>query len=462
MLLLLLLALLWWREGAEGQGRPRKNYKDYKLQVQGLVTVQEGLCVRMPCSFSYPQDGWNGSTPAHGYWFQEGANTDRDLPVATSNPDQKVREETQARFHLFGHPLTHNCSLDIRDAKRRDNGRYFFRVKRGNTKYDCKFNLVSVHVSALTRTPLIVTPGTLESSRTRNLTYSVSWACEQGIPPIFSWTSAALTSLGPRNHLSSVLTLTPRPQDHGTNLTCQVKLPAAVVTVERTIHLNVSYSPQNLTITVFLGNSTAPTTLKNGSCLSVLEGQSLILVCVVDSNPPARLSWAHRNQTLSPSQPSNPGVLELPQVESGHEGKFTCQAQHPRGSLRVSLSLSLQRKAWPLSGVALGAVGGAGATALLFLSFCVIVIIVRSRRKKAGRPVSVGDVDVEDAKPVMRSVTQGPLIESRADSLPVHPPPDVAAPCPGEEEEHHYASLTFRGMKPQDPQEQKSTGSEYC
>ena len=66
------------------------------------------------------------------------------------------------------------------------------------------------------------------------------WACERGTPPIFSWMSAALTSLGPRTHLSSVLTLTPRPQDHGTNLTCQVKFPAAGVMVERTVQLNVT------------------------------------------------------------------------------------------------------------------------------------------------------------------------------------------------------------------------------
>ncbi|XP_014653054.1 PREDICTED: sialic acid-binding Ig-like lectin 12, partial [Ceratotherium simum simum] len=156
-----------------------------------------------------------------------------------------------------------------------------------------------------------------------------------------------------------------------------------------------------------VSSSPAPTALKNGSSLAVLEGQSLRLVCVVDSNPPARLSWAHGSQTLSPSQPFNPGVLDLPRVESKHEGEFTCQAQHPGGSLHVSLSLSLQRKAWPLSGVVLGAVGGAGATALLFLSFCVIVIIVRSGRKKAARPAEdVGDAGMEGENTVAKSVSQ--------------------------------------------------------
>lgn len=66
------------------------------------------------------------------------------------------------------------------------------------------------------------------------------------------------------------------------------------------------------------------------------------LVCVViDSNPPASVTWARGSLTLSPSQPWNPGVLELPRVQSKDEGEFTCRAQNAMGSLHMSLSLSL-------------------------------------------------------------------------------------------------------------------------
>ncbi|KAF5917131.1 hypothetical protein HPG69_014062 [Diceros bicornis minor] len=166
-------------------------------------------------------------------------------PVVTNNPDRKVQEDTQGRSHLLGDPGTHSCSLDIGDARKRDKGKYFFQVERGKEKWTYVFNRLSVHVM-----------GTLEAGHPKNLTCSVPWACEWATTPIFSWTSAALTSLDPRTHFFSVLTLTPWPQDHGTNVTCQVKFPAASVTMERTIQPNVTCAPENPEIGVCLGDGT--------------------------------------------------------------------------------------------------------------------------------------------------------------------------------------------------------------
>lgn len=382
LLLPLLVALLWRREGAEGQMGPEENYK---LQVPELVTVEEGLCVLVPCSFSYPWDVWAIFTSTLGYWFREGAATSKDAPVATNNPDTEVQEETQGRFHLLGDTRAYNCALEIRDAKRRDNGSYFFRMERGNVKNNFMSNQLSLHVTALTHTPDILISGTLVSGRPGNLTCSVPWACERGTPPIFSWKGATVSSQVLTTSLSSVLTLTPRPQDHGTKLTCQVTLPGAEVTTARVVRLNVSYPPQNLTVTVFQGNNTASIAQENGSSLSVSEGQSLRLVCVVDSNPPARISWARGSLTLRASPPSHPEVLELPRVLVGDEGEFTCRAQHALGSQHVSLRLSLQRRsARPAEAVLVATWEAAVKTLLLLL--CLLGLLVRRCTRKSARP----------------------------------------------------------------------------
>ncbi|KAM9225940.1 sialic acid-binding Ig-like lectin 12 isoform 2-T4 [Dugong dugon] len=157
-------------------------------------------------------------------------------------------------------------------------------------------------------------------------------------------TGASISSWDPTIPQSSVLILTPQPQDHGTNLTCQVNFPGAHVTMESTVLLNVSYSPLNMTITVFRGNGTESTVIGNGSSLHIQEGQYLHLVCVASSNPPARLSWAHESLTQSPLQPLNTGVLELSRIHIRDEGEFTCHAQHPLGSQHISFNLTLKRQ----------------------------------------------------------------------------------------------------------------------
>ncbi|KAB0351069.1 hypothetical protein FD754_015926, partial [Muntiacus muntjak] len=195
----------------------------------------------VPCSFSYATDFLSASGPVHGFWFREGADVILDAPVATNKLDGQVQEEAQGRFHLLGDPRNNDCSLEIRDARKSDSGSYFFRVERGRIKWSYRSKQFFLNVTALTHQPHVLSPGALETGRPGNLTCSVPWACERATPPIFSWTSAAPSSLGPRTPFSSVLTLTPRPQDHGTRLTCQVKFPRSGVIVERIILLNVTW-----------------------------------------------------------------------------------------------------------------------------------------------------------------------------------------------------------------------------
>ncbi|XP_054566120.1 sialic acid-binding Ig-like lectin 11 [Eptesicus fuscus] len=337
LLLLVLLPLLW-------AGSPQKG-PEYQLQMQDSVTVQAGLCVHVPCKVSYPREGWNDSTPAYGYWYKKGDAVRGDVLVATNNNQTtKItrKGKSPSPFYLSGDPGAGNCSLSISGAGPRHSGKYYFHLERGRVNHTYK--LLTVNVTALTQTPDIQVKKPLEAGRPGHLVCSLPGACAQLQPGTVSWIGAALRTrlLGSAASKSSNIVLMPRPQDHGTNLTCRVTFPKADVSSEKTITLNVSYAPQNLAISVSRGSHTELEHVGNGSALPVREGDSLRLLCVADSNPPATLSWAQGSRPLSPSQAREPGVLELPRVEAGHEGKFTCRAQHPRGSLRASLRLRVQ------------------------------------------------------------------------------------------------------------------------
>ncbi|KAG5201042.1 hypothetical protein JEQ12_005576 [Ovis aries] len=358
---LLLLPLLWageWAVGRAGPGLglglqlslcvpPGSLEKEslYQLQVQGPVTVQEGLCVSVPCNVSYPPPGRAESTRVYGAWFRKGDRLQEDVLVATDNSARGGKKKRNIPFHLLGDPRANNCSLGIAEARKRDSGNYYFQLTREAAEHNYKNNQLTVNVIALTWTPDVHIEEPLESGSSSHLKCSLPEACDWATPPTISWTGAALRPPGldsKEAYNSSEILLTPRPQDHGSSLTCRVTFRRASVSAERTVTLNVSYPPQKLTISISRGIGTELKHLGNGSSLPVLEGDSLRLACDTDSNPPATLSWSQGSRTLSPSHPSSPGVLYLPRVESGHEGELTCRAQHPRGSLWISVHLSVQ------------------------------------------------------------------------------------------------------------------------
>uniref|UniRef100_F6RSL4 Ig-like domain-containing protein n=1 Tax=Monodelphis domestica TaxID=13616 RepID=F6RSL4_MONDO len=331
MLLWLLLPLLW--EGSLSQ----------VLQVPSSVTVQEGLCAQVLCTF-YPRYSIDKSYPAYGSWFREWTNTDYGKPVATNARGRQVERGAQGRFRLLGDPQRKNCSLSISDARTTDSGRYFFRFEQGEEKYNIYHSLLSVSVTGLSQKPDISVPEVLEAGTPVTLNCTFPSACWDDSTYRFSWSGAALPS--PHNGSgpspSSEVSFTPGLQHHGTPVTCQVTLPGGYLTAQRTIFLNVSYAAQNMTISLSQGNRT--TGRIGSSPVVVQEGESLHLLCAANSRPPATLSWMLGNQTLVSSQPSDDAVLslKLPQLRPADGGKYTCLAQHPLGSKNVSLIISVQ------------------------------------------------------------------------------------------------------------------------
>ncbi|XP_037373014.2 sialic acid-binding Ig-like lectin 12 [Talpa occidentalis] len=312
-----------------------------------------------------------------------------------------VQKETRGRFHLLGDPGTYSCSLDIRDARREDTGTYYFRVEtQSYVLYEFMNHQLSVLVTALTHRPDIYLQGPLQSGRPRKITCVVPWACKRGTRPTFSWMGVGLTATGTN---SPVLTLSPGPQHHGSNLTCRVTFPAVNVSTETTVRRSVAYAPQNLTIQVIREEGSEPEALGNGSSFPVQEGQSLRLACVVHSSPPAMLSWFQG--TLS--------VKSSPSLNLGPQGART----------------------W----VVLGAIGGAGVSALLVL--CLVFFIVRSCKKK-GMEAAASRLGPQAAGRTPGGHKGRPWADS-----PLHTRGPAATPSE-EEQELHYANLGLPKANP--------------
>ncbi|KAL0609915.1 Sialic acid-binding Ig-like lectin 10, partial [Plecturocebus cupreus] len=361
----------------------------FSIQVQRSVTVPEGLCVSVPCNFSYPRRDWTESTPAYGYWFREGAETSKAAPLATNHPDREVDVSTRGRFQLTGDPSKGSCSLVIRDVQMQDAGGYFFRVERGSY---VRFNFLSsfhlkvtgmerggnsclshwgrtlgmgcaeralrgpcststphpVSVPALTQKPDVYIPETLEPGQPVTVVCVFNWAFENCPLPSFSWTGDALSSrrTRPSSPHFSVLSLTPRPQDHDTDLTCHVDFSRTGVSAQRTVQLRVAYAPRDVVISISHDNMPAlePQPQGNVQYLEAQKGQFLRLLCAADSQPPATLSWVLQDTVLSWSHPWGPRTLglELPGVKAGDSGRYTCRAENRLGSQQQALDLSVQ------------------------------------------------------------------------------------------------------------------------
>uniref|UniRef100_A0A8C3PAA1 Ig-like domain-containing protein n=1 Tax=Chrysemys picta bellii TaxID=8478 RepID=A0A8C3PAA1_CHRPI len=299
----------------------------FTLAVPQLVSVQEGLCVLIPCTFTYPAsyDTYNSWAQLFRYWYKDPAIVDSEPPVASTDSSRRVSQETQGRFRLAGDLLSGDCSLQISDAQQTDAGRYFFRFEKGTLKYNYRSN--SDGTDAMLT---ISVPATLLAGEPVTVTCTAPGRCS-GTPPRVTWTgpfsdtaqdvSAPLAN-GTWAH-SSVLSFTPTLGDHGKELICSTSYrPSWGPSTRRTIQLHV---------------------VSEGDIVSLetQEGDSLNLSCEAGSRPEATLSWARTNRSLIPGQGGD-WHLELPNLSRGDAGEYRCWAKNSYGSASRALRVHVQ------------------------------------------------------------------------------------------------------------------------
>uniref|UniRef100_A0A674JMR3 Ig-like domain-containing protein n=1 Tax=Terrapene triunguis TaxID=2587831 RepID=A0A674JMR3_9SAUR len=309
--------------------------------VPQSVSVQEGLCVLVPCTFTYPAsyDTYGSWARLFRYWYKDTAFVGQNPPVASSNPSQRVSQQTKGRFRLAENPVRGDCSLQISDAQRTDAGRYFLRVE-GDFSYNYR-----TRTDGTDLTLTISVPGTLLAGEPVTVTCTAPGRCS-GTPPQITWTRpfsntaqdvSTRLAKGTSAH-SSVLRFTPTPGDDGKELVCTVTYrPRWEPSTRRTVQLRVegpvlSVSRPGLEV---LG--------AEGDIVSLVtqEGDSLTLRCEAGSRTEVTLSWARVNGSLSPSQ-GGAGYLELLNLSPGDVGDYRCWAKNSYGWASRALRVHVQ------------------------------------------------------------------------------------------------------------------------
>ncbi|KAM8788811.1 sialic acid-binding Ig-like lectin 5 [Rhynchonycteris naso] len=452
MVPLLLLPLLW---GGSLQQQP-----GYEIQVQGSVIVQEGLCIQVPCSVSYPRGLAHSSSTLYTFWYRRRWNSSyHDGLVATNDPNKSVKRQTQA----------------------------------------------------LTETPDIHIPEPLEAGHTAQLTCQLPGSCEGGRSPTYSWVGAATDSWKPRTPYSSVLNLLLAPRHHGTALTsvktfrnastlsilegeavrllCEADSnpPAELSWFRGSPALNATPISSTATLELPrvgtaeegefscgaqhpLGSQTLslslsvlyPPQLLGPSCS--WEDQGLHCSCSSRAQPGPSLRWRlgagllegnHSNASYTVISGSagpwaNSSLSLSRELSAGL--RLSCEASNVHGAQSAAVLL-LPGKSVSQVGVVPAALGGAGVMALLSLCLCLLFLyIVRALRKPAAGKPKVRDGE----DPIVGTVTwekHGP------DRFPDEMLLPGAAHPSAEQQELPYANLSFPRMKLQEPQDQEAASS---
>ncbi|KAJ1132574.1 hypothetical protein NDU88_010882 [Pleurodeles waltl] len=155
-LILLVISFLW-----KGVLRAQEGIDTYlTVTLPWNVTAQEGLCVLIPCTFTYKETA-EAAVTSRGYWFFEGGSI-QEKAVATNDVNKEIHEHTRGRFRLVGDVRSRNCSLSINDVRKSDARSYFFRYEhneRSTTKYSYIRYPLRVTVTDLWNNPKMSLPG---------------------------------------------------------------------------------------------------------------------------------------------------------------------------------------------------------------------------------------------------------------------------------------------------------------
>ncbi|XP_073763929.1 uncharacterized protein isoform X2 [Danio rerio] len=134
------------------------------------------------------------------------------------------------------------------------------------------------------------------------------------------------------------------------------------------VTINVQYPPRNVSVSI------------NGSAV-IVSGDSVGLMCISDSNPPAlNFSWFKENQSSAVGSGQSFSAVQ--------SGRFYCEAHNPHGAQRSDAVTVTVRHSWHVwLGITVAFIG-------LLLIILIIVFIMRNRKAPKAEDVNAKQDDL--------------------------------------------------------------------
>ncbi|XP_073457950.1 sialic acid-binding Ig-like lectin 16 isoform X2 [Aquarana catesbeiana] len=317
-ILIYIISHLW--SGIESKLNP-----GYSIKVSTHVTVQQGLCVHIPCSFTVPKDVAL-TKDANGIWYKKYGK-----PVASKRNTEFAKNY---RFLLTGNIQRGDCSLYIEDPLPDDKGSYYFRVED-----DIKFNYLDiqpyVEVTELTTKPKISPIKSWLVGEKLEMECTFTDNCKRTSPQMKwegNYQDASVTTThtshinGLNTHRSIIIFIVGKEQNNSP-LSCMLWLTERVTALNH-VTLNVEYPPS---VDITIDDKTLS--------IIVIEGQTKSLECNVDSNPVAEITWFHEDRQLPVINQSL--IYILKNISLNHTGRYSCKARNQYGTADKTIYISV-------------------------------------------------------------------------------------------------------------------------
>ncbi|XP_073729230.1 sialic acid-binding Ig-like lectin 14 [Misgurnus anguillicaudatus] len=316
----------------------------WSISLPEKIEALSGSCVIINCRFEidnkYDKDLTDS---AAGVWLKDGT---KDNNIVFNSTDSKL----SFKGEITGKLKDKDCTTIFNDVTSNHGGTFYFRIEgNGPLKYIYHQKSVSIDVIDSPSNPTVqmfkdqmevkVHEEVLERS-SMCLRCSAKTLCSSS-PPTLTWSSTDRLHLNENSRLQldqqnqteiiSDLNFTATHLQHGVTFICTItyQIQQRITTAQNIITLRVQYAPKNTSVSVFPSNS-------------VLEGNSVTLICSSDGNPAVfNYTWYRENRG-HPKEVQTGYNLTFNVTDRTHTGRYYCQTKNQHGTHNTSVLLDIQ------------------------------------------------------------------------------------------------------------------------